>query len=87
MQILLLKEEYELTDKGTPATRTMTRWMMDNAPSVGKWLAILRNNMHKSNTHTWHPWHTGQFRMLLELLNSEVKFDEQTSGSDTQVYL
>ena len=71
---MCMKKEDELMDRGTPATRKMTRWMIDNAPSVGKRLATLRNNEHESRTHTWHPWNTEHFRILLELLNSEVKF-------------
>ena len=73
-QLLCMREEDELNDKGTPATRKMTRWMTDNAPGIGRRLAILRNNEHESSMHTWHPWHTEQFRIMLELLNSEVKF-------------
>ena len=67
----------ELQDKGSSETCKMARWLADNAPETGLKLANLRNNWHGLLTHSWQPWHTEHFRMLLELLNLEVGFTKQ----------
>ena len=55
-QIANMREEKELEDRGSPSTREMVRWLADNAPKLGKRLAMVRNNEHGRDEHTWEPW-------------------------------
>ena len=76
-QIQYMNLAHELGDKGSFKTRDMTRWLADNPPQTGISLADLRNNRHGSGIQSWQPWHTENFRMLLELLSREVGFKNQ----------
>ena len=50
----------------------MVKWLADNAPNLGRRLAMLRHNEHTEIEYRWEPWHTEQLCEMLKLLNTEV---------------
>ena len=79
-QIRSMNKIDELQDKGSSETIRL----VDNMPETRRKLAMLRNNSHGSQTQTWQPWHTENFRTLFELLTSKVGFTKQWIESTSQ---
>ena len=83
-QIIDMKEEDELQDKGITGTHRMIKWVADRAPRMGTHLAMLRHNEQTNTGHRWEPWHMEQLQAIMELLNMDIKFIKTQEDADLE---